>query len=137
MRPMLPTMPLNMSQTLCTIIHTMPQLNGQPVHYPAPDLPRQTQNDPSTQIHVPQQHFHVPHQVTDLVHQPPSVNQPKTKTNFKLIKGIDFLKAEHRETLQDYAELSKAHRKLSKEYKDLQAKHSKVCSDMKLNWQIF
>ena len=105
---------------------------GQPAQL-SPDPSNQTQNHPFSQIHVPQslQPHQIPQQVPDLVHQPNSVDPPTTQTGLKLIKDIDSIKAEHKETLKDYAELDKAHRKLVKEHKDLEAKHSKVCSAMK------
>ena len=119
--------------------HATDPVHHQP-HHPSvaqpaqlsPDPSRQTQNQPFSQIHVPQpQPHHIPQQVTDLVHQPSSVHPPTTQTSLKLIKDIDSIQAELKETLKDYAELDKAHRKLVKEHKDLEANHSKVCSAMK------
>ena len=105
---------------------------GQPAQL-SPDPSNQTQNHSFSQLHVPQplQPHQIPQQVPDLVHQPYPVDPPTTQTGLKLIKDIDSIKAEHKETLKDYAELDKAHRKLVKEHKDLEAKHSKVCSAMK------
>ena len=105
---------------------------GQPAQL-SPDPSNQTQNHSFSQLHVPQplQPHQIHQQVPDLVHQPYPVDPPTTQTGLKLIKDIDSIKAEHKETLKDYAELDKAHRKLVKEHKDLEAKHSKVCSAMK------
>ena len=100
---------------------------GQPAQL-SPDSPRRTQNQNFSKIHVPQPQQHHPQQVPDLVHQPSLVDAPKAQAGFKL---IDDIKAEHNETLKDYAELDKAHRKLVKDFKDLEAKHSKICSAMK------
>ena len=100
---------------------------GQPCQL-SPDALRKSQNHNFTQIQVPQPQQHHPQQEPDLVHQPSVVDAPAAHTGVNMMESI---KAEHNETLRDYAELDKAHRKLGKDFKDLEAKHSKVCSAMK------